>query len=73
MCVLCAKCLSICLSVFVLVFLMFLFCVCAFRLLRKYLDHILDIKSHEFLEVPFQCIFNDFGFLLDISSNVMNK
>ena len=24
-------------------------------------------KNHEFSEVPFQCIFNDFGFLLDIS------
>ena len=27
-------------------------------------------KNQEFSEVPFQCIFNEFGFLLDISSKV---
>ena len=27
-------------------------------------------KNHEFSEVPFQCIFNDFGFLLDISMKI---
>ena len=27
-------------------------------------------KNHEFPEVPFQCIFNDFGFLLDISMKI---
>ena len=27
-------------------------------------------KSQEFAEVPFQCIFNEFGFLLDISSKI---
>ena len=27
-------------------------------------------KNQEFSEVPFQCIFNDFGFLLDISSKI---
>ena len=28
------------------------------------LDLILDTKIQEFSEVPFQCIFNEFGFLL---------
>ena len=27
-------------------------------------------KNHEFSEVPFQCIFNDFSFLLDISMQI---
>ena len=27
-------------------------------------------KIQEFSEVPFQCIFNEFGFLLDISSKI---
>ena len=27
-------------------------------------------KNHEFSEVPFQCIFNNFGFLLDISMKI---
>ena len=27
-------------------------------------------KNQEFSEVPFQCIFNEFGFLLDISSKI---
>ena len=27
-------------------------------------------KNHEFSEVPFQCIFNDFDFLLDISMKI---
>ena len=27
-------------------------------------------KFQEFSEVPFQCIFNEFGFLLDISSKI---
>ena len=27
-------------------------------------------KNQEFSEVPFQCIFNKFGFLLDISSKI---
>ena len=27
-------------------------------------------KNHAFSEVPFQCIFNDFGFLLDISMKI---
>ena len=37
----------------------------------KDLDLLLDTKkNHEFSEVPFQCIFNDFGFLLDISMKI---
>ena len=27
-------------------------------------------KNHHFSEVPFQCIFNDFSFLLDISMKI---
>ena len=27
-------------------------------------------KNQEFSKVPFQCIFNEFGFLLDISSKI---
>ena len=34
--------------------------------LLKDLDLIMDTKNPEFSEVPFQCIFNDFSFLLDI-------
>ena len=30
----------------------------------------MDTKTQEFSEVPFQCIFNKFGFLLDISSKI---
>ena len=30
----------------------------------------MDTKIQEFSEVPFQCIFNEFGFLLDISSKI---
>ena len=37
---------------------------------KKDLDFILDTKNHEFSEVPFQYIFNDFGFLLDISMKI---
>ena len=37
-------------------------------ILGKYMDHILDTKNPEFLRSHFQCIFSDFGFLLDISS-----
>ena len=39
----------------------------------KDLNHILDTKIHEFSEVPFAMYFNYFGFLLDISSKVMNN
>ena len=38
----------------------------------KDLDHILDTKNHEFIG-PISIYFNDFSFLLDISSKVMNK
>ena len=37
---------------------------------KKDLDLILDTKNQEFSEVPFQCIFNEFGFLLDISTKI---
>ena len=30
----------------------------------------MDTKIQEFSEVPFQCIFNEFGFILDISSKL---
>ena len=30
----------------------------------------MDTKNHEFSEVPFQCIFIDFSFLLDISMKI---
>ena len=30
----------------------------------------MDTKNQEFSEVPFLCIFNEFGFLLDISSKI---
>ena len=30
----------------------------------------MDTKNQEFSEIPFQCIFNEFGFLLDISSKI---
>ena len=30
----------------------------------------MDTKNLEYSEVPFQCIFNEFGFLLDISSKI---
>ena len=30
----------------------------------------MDTKNHEFSEVPFQCIFNDFSFLLDNSMKI---
>ena len=30
----------------------------------------MDTKNHEFSEVPFQCIFDDFSFLLDISMKI---
>ena len=40
------------------------------KLLKKVLDLILDTKNHDFSEVPFKCIFNDFSFLLDISIKI---
>ena len=40
----------------------------------KDMDHILDTKKiMTFLRSHFQCIFSDFGFLLDISSKVLKK
>ena len=30
----------------------------------------MDTKNHDFSEVPFQCIFIDFSFLLDISVKI---
>ena len=30
----------------------------------------MDTKNQEFSEDPFQCIFNEFGFLLDISTKI---
>ena len=38
--------------------------------LLKDLDLIMDTKNPEFSEVPFQCIFNDFSFLVDISMKI---
>ena len=40
------------------------------KLLKKDLYLIFDIKIQEFSEVPFQCIFNEFGSLLDISLKI---
>ena len=45
----------------VLVFILYIFCVTKGR-------HFKNI--HEFSGVPFKCIFNDFSFLLDISSKI---
>ena len=45
----------------VLVFIIHIFCVTKGRHLKN---------NHEFSGVPFRCIFNDFSFLLDISSKI---
>ena len=42
-------------------------------ILGEDLHHIIDTKNHEFSKVLFLMFFNDFSFLLDISSKVMNK
>ena len=39
---------------------------------EKDVGNILDTKIMNFKRLHFQCIFNDFGFLLDISSKVKN-
>ena len=40
------------------------------KLLKKDLDLTLNTKNPDLSEVPFQCIFNDFSFLLNISMKI---
>ena len=40
------------------------------KLLKERSGSYMDTKIQEFSEVPFQCIFNEFGFLFDISSKI---
>ena len=34
-------------------------------------DHIPDTRNPKFSKVPFQCIFNDFGFLVEITQKII--
>ena len=40
------------------------------KLLKERSGSYFGYKNQEFSEAPFQCIFNEFGFLLDISSKI---